>query len=142
MCRRKTRSSAITSPATAAPELRRCARSASSSTRRAARRSAARPIFIAPHTGRSLTFGELRDSCIAVSALLRDAWLQPGDHVSLVMRNGIQTIRLLLGRDVRRLLRAPGQSAVAAGADALRDRPCGCARRVRRARMDASACVI
>ena len=53
--------------------------------------------FIAPHTGRSLTFSELRDSCVRVSAMLAARGLQPGDHVSLVLGNGIQTIRLLLG---------------------------------------------
>jgi acyl-CoA synthetase (AMP-forming)/AMP-acid ligase II len=54
-------------------------------------------FFIAPHTGRSLTFGELRDSCTAVSAMLKARGLVPGDHVSLVLGNGIQTVRLLLG---------------------------------------------
>jgi long-chain acyl-CoA synthetase len=54
-------------------------------------------FFVAPHTGRSMTFDELHDSCIAVSAMLAARGLQPGDHVSLVLGNGIQTIRLLLG---------------------------------------------
>jgi acyl-CoA synthetase (AMP-forming)/AMP-acid ligase II len=54
-------------------------------------------FLIAPHTGRSLTFGELRDSCTAVSAMLSARGLVPGDHVSLVLGNGIQTVRLLLG---------------------------------------------
>src|SRR5918993_2359785 len=54
-------------------------------------------FFIAPHTGRSLTFGELQKSCIAVSAMLQARELKPGEHVSLVLGNGIQTIRLLLG---------------------------------------------
>ncbi len=54
-------------------------------------------LFIAPHTGQSLTFGELRDSCIAVSSMLAARGAQPGDHVSLVLGNGIQTVRLLLG---------------------------------------------
>jgi long-chain acyl-CoA synthetase len=52
---------------------------------------------IAPHTGRSLTFTELRDSCVAVSAKLAARGVRPGEHVSLVLGNGIQTIRLLLG---------------------------------------------
>jgi len=63
-------------------------------------RAAADPqatFFIAPHTGRSLTFGELRKSCIAVSAMLQTRDLKAGEHVSLVLGNGIQTIRLLLG---------------------------------------------
>jgi long-chain acyl-CoA synthetase len=54
-------------------------------------------FFVAPHTGRSLTFGELRDSCTAVGAMLKARGLVPGDHVSLVLGNGIQTVRLLLG---------------------------------------------
>ena len=53
--------------------------------------------FIAPHTGRSLTFTKLRDSCVAVSGLLAARGAQPGDHVSFVLGNGIQTARLLLG---------------------------------------------
>ncbi|HKO66811.1 MAG TPA: AMP-binding protein [Burkholderiaceae bacterium] len=54
-------------------------------------------FFIAPHTGRSLTFGELRNSCGAICAMLQARGLKPGEHVSLVLGNGIQTIRLLLG---------------------------------------------
>ena len=53
--------------------------------------------FIAPHTGRLLTFKELRDSCVAVSMMLAARGLRPGDHVSFVLANGIQTVRLLLG---------------------------------------------
>jgi acyl-CoA synthetase (AMP-forming)/AMP-acid ligase II len=53
--------------------------------------------FVSPHTARSLTFGELRASCIATSALLAARGLQPGEHVSLVLPNGMQTVRLLLG---------------------------------------------
>jgi long-chain acyl-CoA synthetase len=54
-------------------------------------------FFIAPHTGRSLTFGELRDSCLQVNAMLAARGLQRGEVISLVLPNGIQTIRLLLG---------------------------------------------
>ena len=53
--------------------------------------------FIAPHTGQSLTFQELRDSCMAVSMMLASRGAQPGDHVSFVLGNGLQTVRLLLG---------------------------------------------
>jgi len=53
--------------------------------------------FIAAETGRTLTFGELRESCARVRALLASRGLQPGAHVSLVMPNGLATIRLLLG---------------------------------------------
>ena len=54
-------------------------------------------FVIAPHIGHSLTFTKLRDSCVTVSALLAARGAQPGDHVSLVLGNGIQTVRLLLG---------------------------------------------
>src|ERR671913_492306 len=54
-------------------------------------------FFIAPHTGRSLTFKELRDSCITVGAMLAMRGVPPGGPISLVLANGVQTIRLLLG---------------------------------------------
>jgi long-chain acyl-CoA synthetase len=47
--------------------------------------------------GSRVTFGELADSCRGVGALLRSHGLQPGDTVSLVMPNGLMTLRLLLG---------------------------------------------
>jgi acyl-CoA synthetase (AMP-forming)/AMP-acid ligase II len=53
--------------------------------------------FVATETGRSLTFGELQRSCAGIAALLADRGLAPGAHVSLVMPNGIATLRILLG---------------------------------------------
>jgi acyl-CoA synthetase (AMP-forming)/AMP-acid ligase II len=53
--------------------------------------------FIAPHTGRTLTFGALAMSCRAVAAALAARGLASGAHVSLVMGNGIGTLELLLG---------------------------------------------
>jgi len=44
-----------------------------------------------------ITFAELREQCVQVAALLRAAGSAPGDTVSLVMPNGLQTLRLLLG---------------------------------------------
>jgi len=44
-----------------------------------------------------ITFAELREQCAQVAALLRAAGSAPGDTVSLVMPNGLQTLRLLLG---------------------------------------------
>jgi acyl-CoA synthetase (AMP-forming)/AMP-acid ligase II len=44
-----------------------------------------------------ITFAELRAQCSAVAGLLRAAGAVPGDTVSLVMPNGLQTLRLLLG---------------------------------------------
>ena len=53
--------------------------------------------FVATETGRTLTFGELRESCERVGALLASRGLEPGAHISLVMSNGLATVRLLLG---------------------------------------------
>jgi long-chain acyl-CoA synthetase len=53
--------------------------------------------FIATETGRTLTFGQLRESCERVAALLAARGLKPGAHVSLVMPNGLATLRILLG---------------------------------------------
>ncbi|MEO5677968.1 MAG: AMP-binding protein, partial [Usitatibacter sp.] len=62
--------------------------------------SAARPdatYFIAAETGRTLTFAQLSGSCRRIAALLERRGLQPGAHVSLVMPNGLATLRILLG---------------------------------------------
>jgi long-chain acyl-CoA synthetase len=62
--------------------------------------AAARPdavYFISTETGRTLTFGELADSCSRVGAMLAARGLPLGAHISLVMPNGLATVRLLLG---------------------------------------------
>ena len=62
--------------------------------------AAARPdatYFIATETGRTLTFAELRDSCARVAGFLSRHGLAPGAHISLVMPNGLATLRILLG---------------------------------------------
>ncbi len=62
--------------------------------------AAARPdatYFIATETGRTLTFAGLRDSCRSVAGWLAKAGLAPDAHVSLVMPNGLATLRILLG---------------------------------------------
>ena len=48
-------------------------------------------------TGQTLRYGELAASCRRIGALLRSHGLGPSDTVSLVMPNGLQTLRLLLG---------------------------------------------
>jgi len=55
------------------------------------------PYLIAPHSGQVLTFGALAQSCRAVSGWLGERGIAPGAHVSLVLGNGPQTVRLLLG---------------------------------------------
>ncbi len=52
---------------------------------------------LATESERRLTFGALRDGCRRVTALLGEHGAGPGDTVSLVMPNGLQTLRLLLG---------------------------------------------
>jgi long-chain acyl-CoA synthetase len=47
--------------------------------------------------GDPLTFGALAESCRAVGALLAEHGVGVGETVSLVMPNGLQTLRLLLG---------------------------------------------
>ena len=62
--------------------------------------SRARPdatYFIASETGRTLTYGELARSCEGVAAYLASRGHEPGAHVSLVMSNGLATLRILLG---------------------------------------------
>jgi acyl-CoA synthetase (AMP-forming)/AMP-acid ligase II len=53
--------------------------------------------LVAPHSGRQISFRELADSCRAVEGWLAARGLAPGSHVSAVMGNGPQTVRLLLG---------------------------------------------
>ena len=45
----------------------------------------------------SITFAQLRAQCLDVAHLLQSLGSAPGDTVSLVMPNGLQTLRLLLG---------------------------------------------
>ncbi|NVM86398.1 acyl-CoA synthetase (AMP-forming)/AMP-acid ligase II [Variovorax sp. SG517] len=51
----------------------------------------------ATESERHITYGELARGCRRVSAVLRGLGMQPGDTVSVVMPNGLQTLRLLLG---------------------------------------------
>ena len=55
------------------------------------------PYALATETGLQLSHGELAESCRRVTALLCAQGAQPGDTVSVVMPNGLQTLRLLLG---------------------------------------------
>jgi acyl-CoA synthetase (AMP-forming)/AMP-acid ligase II len=55
------------------------------------------PYFIAAESDRTIAYGELQRSSRRIAALLERAGLNPGDTVSLVMPNGPQTARLLLG---------------------------------------------
>ena len=100
-------------------------------------------VIAPPHRPLADVTASCATRAVAVSAMLAARWRsQPGDHVSLVIAQRPSDARAAARRDVRRLLRQSGQPAVAAGADALRARACGCAGRVRRARVGASACAI
>ncbi|VTU33680.1 AMP-binding protein [Variovorax sp. PBL-E5] len=64
------------------------------------RQAAARPqatYAVATQDDRQLGYGELVRGCRSVAALLRSRGAQPGDTVSVVMPNGLQTLRVLLG---------------------------------------------
>ncbi|MGJ7531018.1 AMP-binding protein [Variovorax sp. GB1P17] len=51
----------------------------------------------ATENDRHIGYGELARNCRRVAAVLRSHGAQPGDTVSVVMPNGLQTLRLLLG---------------------------------------------
>jgi acyl-CoA synthetase (AMP-forming)/AMP-acid ligase II len=64
------------------------------------RQAAERPdavYAVATESAARLTFGDLAQTGRAVGALLRTHGVGPGDTVSLVLPNGLQTLRLLLG---------------------------------------------
>ncbi|MBC8639821.1 AMP-binding protein [Caballeronia sp. EK] len=55
-----------------------------------------KPFLLSTAHDDVLTFGALREDCIALDARFKAAGLLPGDVVSVFMGNGIQTARLLL----------------------------------------------
>ena len=50
-----------------------------------------------PRPARSISYGQLAQDCRAVAAWLRAQGSTPGEVVSVVMPNGLQTLRVLLG---------------------------------------------
>ena len=64
---------------------------------RAAARHGGRAYALAAEGGESMTHAELAASCREIGAWLRQRGVAAGDTVSLVMPNGLQTMRLLLG---------------------------------------------
>lgn len=64
---------------------------------RAAQVSPAGVYAVATETGESLAYAQLAEDCRAVGAWLLEHGVGTGDTVSLVMPNGLQTMRLLLG---------------------------------------------
>ncbi len=55
------------------------------------------PYFIAADSAQQMSYGELQPSCRRIAAMLARTGLGSGDTVSLVMPNGRQTVRVLLG---------------------------------------------
>jgi len=52
---------------------------------------------LSTESGHGIGFGELARGCRTVAAVLRAQGARPGDTVSVVMPNGLQTLRVLLG---------------------------------------------
>jgi long-chain acyl-CoA synthetase len=52
---------------------------------------------LSTQSDRRIGYGELARGCRTVAAVLRSHGAQPGDTVSVVMPNGLQTLRVLLG---------------------------------------------
>ena len=64
------------------------------------RQAALRPdaiYCIATEDGQRIAYGELARSCRRVAALLQSHGVRRGDTVSVVMPNGLNTVRILLG---------------------------------------------
>jgi long-chain acyl-CoA synthetase len=53
--------------------------------------------LVAPETGLTMSFGELRDASRRLAAYLESEGIRPGAKVALLMHNGYQTCRLLIG---------------------------------------------
>lgn len=53
--------------------------------------------LIAPETGRTLSFRELRDASRRLAAYLESEGIRPGARVALLLPNGFQTCRLFIG---------------------------------------------
>ena len=56
-----------------------------------------KPYLIAPETGRSLTFGELKRQAVNLSRFLLGAGYAPGDRIAFYCANGYQTAVVFLG---------------------------------------------
>ena len=75
-----------------------------------AQQAATRPdavYALATESAACITFAELDAGCRRLGALLRGHGLVPGDTVSLVMPNGLQTLRILLGAMAQGLIVNP-----------------------------------
>ncbi len=64
---------------------------------RQAREQPAAPYLIAPETGRTLTYGKLREDSEALGRYLLGQGLAKGDKVALMLHNSYQAARLFIG---------------------------------------------
>ena len=64
---------------------------------RQAREQPAAPYLIAPETGRTLTYGKLREASEALGRYLLGQGLAKGDKVALMLHNSYQAARLFIG---------------------------------------------
>jgi acyl-CoA synthetase (AMP-forming)/AMP-acid ligase II len=55
------------------------------------------PYLIAPETGRVMTYARLQSDCVQLGRYLHAQGLAKGDKVALMLHNGYQTCRLLIG---------------------------------------------
>jgi len=55
------------------------------------------PFLVAPETGALMSYAKLQEHCRELARVLLMNGLSPGDTVSLMMHNGYQTARLLIG---------------------------------------------
>ena len=62
-----------------------------------AREQPAAPYLIAPETGRVMTYAQLQADCLQLGRYLGGQGLAKGDKVALMLHNGYQTGRLLIG---------------------------------------------
>ena len=62
-----------------------------------AARDSERPYLLSPETGRTITFRNLREQSLLLSARLQAAGAQPGDKIAFLLGNGLFTAQLFLG---------------------------------------------
>ena len=64
-------------------------------------------FMVAPEPSLTLTYAQLRDSCIRFGTKFMERGLRKGDNISFMMGNGYQTIRIFLGTMYAGLVIAP-----------------------------------
>ncbi len=78
------------------------------------------PYLIAPETGATLTYGQLQKNPRGLGRFLLELGLRKGDKVALMLHNGYQTGRLLIGVMYAGFTVAPLNPSPAGATNALR----------------------